>query len=333
MKDKIPENIEQATLHFIQANASEEESKEVLSWLKEHPGNRKKLFTEKDLWETALLNSEKLNDIEIEQWHLLEQKISIRQLKSQRLKEFIRIAAMLVLALGVGWMGHYFYLDGKHDRSVELKTVESIKGQIKEIFLADGTHVWLNADSKLTFPSDFTDRTRKIELQGEAYFEVASNEKNPFLVKTGNHTVKVTGTQFNICEYPEDKIIETTLVEGKVKILSGNFFRDLKPGQQSTFYTETAEILIGEKDFDIYTAWHEGRFEFRNESVSKIFKIMERWWDVDIQYVEEDLKYQYISGVLRKHKPIEQHFEIISELIPITYSVDKDHIVIERIKK
>ena len=101
------------------------------------------------------------------------------------------------------------------------------------------------------------------------------------------------------------------------------------PGEQATFYTETAEVLIGEKDFDIYTAWREGRYEFRNESVDKVFKIMERWWDVEIDYPKDEFKYEYISGVLRKHKPIEQHFEVINELVPINYQVDKDNITVK----
>ncbi|WP_346863585.1 FecR family protein [uncultured Draconibacterium sp.] len=329
MKNQKPENIEQAILHFIQGNANIDEHTLVLKWLEDHPEDRKKIFSEKDLWNAAGIDSAELKETERKQWQVLQQQIGSTPVKNLRFKEFLRIAAIVIFAIGIGWMSNSLLQNNILNRSVEMKSVESIRGQIKEIFLADGTHVWLNADSKLTFPSNFTAKTRNVELQGEAFFEVTSNEQNPFLVKTKNHTVKVTGTRFNICEYPEDKMIETTLVEGKVKIISGNFFQDLKPGQQSTFYTETAEITIGDKDFDIYTAWKEGRYEFRNESVSKIFKIMERWWDVEIEYSEAELKYEYISGVLRKHKPIKQHFEVINELIPIDYQIDNDNIVVK----
>jgi ferric-dicitrate binding protein FerR (iron transport regulator) len=329
MKNRKPENIEQAILHFMQGNANIDEHSLVLQWLEDHPEDRKKIFGEKDLWDATLIDSAELKETEKKQWQAIQQQISMPRVINIRFKEFLRIAAIVIFALAIGWMSNSLMRNNMLSRTVEMKSVESIRGQIKEIFLADGTHVWLNADSKLTFPSNFTENTRNVELQGEAFFEVTSNEKNPFLVKTKNHTVKVTGTRFNICEYPDDKIIETTLVEGKVKIISGNFFKDLKPGQQSTFYTETAEINIGEKDFDIYTSWKEGRYEFRNESVSKIFKIMERWWDVEIEYSETDLKYEYISGVLRKHKPIKQHFEVINELIPIDYQINSDNIVVK----
>nr|WP_319509210.1 FecR family protein [uncultured Draconibacterium sp.] len=328
MNDKNTENINQSILYFIQGNANEKEHAEVLNWINENPENRKELFKQKDLWNAAEIDSDRLIELENSEWRKLQHRIDKAKVKRGFFKELVKIAAIIVVALGVGWMSHYLYTETASARKVEMRTVEAIKGQIKEVFLADGTHVWLNAGSQLSFPSDFTEKNREISLHGEAYFEVTSSEKNPFLVKTGNHTVKVTGTKFNICEYPEDKMIETTLVEGKVKIISGNFFKDLYPGEQATFYTETAEVLIGEKDFDIYTAWREGRYEFRNESVDKVFQIMERWWDVDIDYNKEAFKYEYISGVLRKHKPIKQHFEVINELVPIDYHIDNDDITV-----
>lgn len=329
MEKQKPDNIDQMILHFIQGNASEKQKEELLFWLNEDPAHKKRLFKEKDLWEAAQIGSEKMMLEEKEQWLQLHQRIDKAKVRQGvSFSEILKIAAIVVIAIGLGWMGHSLYSHAMLARNVEIQTVESIKGQIKEVLLADGTHVWLNADSKLVFPSNFTKKTREIELHGEAYFEVKSDETHPFLVKTGKHTVKVTGTKFNICEYPEDKVIETTLVEGKVKIMTGNFMKDLRPGEQSTFYTETAEVLIGEKDFDIYTSWRSGRYEFRNESVDKIFQIMERWWDVDIDYSKEDFKYEYISGVLRKHKPIKQHFDVINELVPIKYNIDNDNIAV-----
>ncbi|WP_320112619.1 FecR family protein [Draconibacterium orientale] len=329
MNDKNTENINQSILHFIQGNANDNEHAEVLNWISENPENRKELFKQKDLWNAAEIDSDRLKELENSEWDELQNRIDTSKVKLGFFKELVKIAAIIIVALGVGWMSHYFYTEAASVRKVEMRTVEAIKGQIKEVFLADGTHVWLNSGSRLSFPSNFTEKNREISLQGEAYFEVTSSEKNPFLVKTGNHTVKVTGTKFNICEYPGNKIIETTLVEGKVKIISGNIFKDLYPGEQSTFYTETAEVLIGEKDFDIYTAWREGRYEFRNESVDKVFQIMERWWDVKIEYSKEQFKYEYISGVLRKHKPIKQHFDVINELVPIDYQIDNDNITVK----
>jgi ferric-dicitrate binding protein FerR (iron transport regulator) len=227
-------------------------------------------------------------------------------------------------------MGHYFYTSGLFSgQQTEQKTVEAIKGQIKEVFLADGTHVWLNSNSSLSFPSGFSKNRREVTLQGEAFFEVTANEKTPFYVKTKNHTVKVTGTKFNICEYPESNIIETTLVEGKVKIMTGNIIKDLMPGQQASFSSETSEVRVSEKDFEIYTAWKDGRYEFKNEPVEKIFLIIERWWDVKVTYREEEFKNERISGVIKRHKPVYQLCDLIGQLIPINYTIKNDEIVIK----
>ena len=138
------------------------------------------------------------------QWIKLHEKIKGREV---RLKRFLRYAALFIIALVLGFWSNYLLLTtNTQDQQVEYKEVEATKGQVKEIFLADGTHIWLNSDSKLSFPSNFSADNRAIELSGEAFFEVATDKEKKFLVKTGKHTVEVTGTRFNVCEYPENKI-------------------------------------------------------------------------------------------------------------------------------
>jgi transmembrane sensor len=322
--------IETAIRNYLQGNATAAEEKMLYLWIKEDHENRKLLFREKDLWHAAKLGTRELSDIELENWIELQDRIYVPRQKALRLNQILRYAAIVIIAMGAGWLGHYFYSsDFLNREQTERKTVKVSKGQIKEIFLADGTHVWLNSDSQLSFPSEFSENNREVELSGEAYFEVTANEDSPFLVKTKNHTVKVTGTRFNVCEYPENKIIETTLEEGKVKIITGNLTKDLFPGQQSSYNTETARIRISEPDFEVYTAWREGRYDFKNQPVSKVFKIIERWWDVTIEYPEEAFKNERISGVLRRYKPLDQHFMVIRELVPLEYKIDNDLIIIK----
>lgn len=328
------QHLVQAIEQYIRGIATTEEEKVVYTWMNESPENRRWLFREKELWEASQLGSSRLNEIEISQWVDLHQQINEPKKNGFRINEILKIAAIVIFAIGAGWLGHSVYSEISINNSqAEQKTIEASKGQIKEIFLADGTHVWLNSDSRLSFPNHFSETTREVELSGEAFFEVTASEKKPFLVKTGNHMVKVTGTRFNICEYPESKIIETTLEEGKVKIISGNFFKDLLPGEQSSFHTESAEIRISKTDLEIYTVWKEGRYDFNNEPVGKIFQIIERWWDVKINYPVETLKNERISGVLRRYKPIEQHFEVIQQLVPMVYRIENDVINVSAKKK
>jgi ferric-dicitrate binding protein FerR (iron transport regulator) len=330
METNNTSNIEQAIRHFTQGKSTSMDEKLLSEWINESPENRKLLFREKDLWDASQIGSPRLREIEFEQWEELQNRLSARKQKTFSLAKVFRVAAMVIFAIGTGWMGHYFYTSTLFSgQQTEQKTVEAIKGQIKEVFLADGTHVWLNSHSSLSFPSGFSKNKREVTLQGEAFFEVTANEKTPFFVKTKNHTIKVVGTKFNVCEYPESNIIETTLVEGRVKIITGNLITDLMPGQQASFSSETAKVRISEKDFEIYTAWKDGRYEFKNEPVEKIFLIIERWWDVRIIYPEKEFKNERISGVIKRHKPVDQLFGLIGQLLPINYTIEKDEIVIK----
>ena len=328
MESKNFSNIDSVIQRFIRGVASSDDEKMIYNWIQGNPENRKRLFQGKDIWENSKQGSDNLNQIEQEQWLALQDRIDSQKLRISYITQVVKIAAVVIISLGLGWFGRYFYVQETFlPQSVEMKSVEASKGQLKEVFLADGTHVWLDSDSKLSFPNQFNSNNRKVELQGEAYFEVTANELKPFFVKTKNHTVKVVGTQFNICEYPENHVIETTLAEGKVKIITGNFIHDLLPGEQSSFNTETAKVRISKADLDIYTTWKDGRYEFRNEPLDKIFRIIERWWDVKIEYPEK-LKDERISGVLRRYKPLEQHFELIQQLLPIQFEIQSDEIKI-----
>lgn len=319
-------NIESVIRRFVQGEATHEDEELLYNWINDNSDNRKHLFQEKDIWESAKLGTKQLN--ELEQWQQLQNRINSHNLRTSRIINSVKIAAIVVISLGLGWVGRYLYTQETFlPQSVEMKSVEAAKGQLKEIFMPDGTHVWLNSDSELSFPNRFNSNIRKVKLSGEAYFEVTANEDKPFFVQTKNHTVKVVGTRFNICEYPENNIIETTLEEGKVKIITGNIVRDLLPGEQSSFNTETSKVRISKADLDIYTNWKDGRYEFRNEPINKIFQIIERWWDVKIDYPEK-LKEERISGVLRRHKPLEQHLELIEQLLPIRYEINADEIKI-----
>ena len=100
------------------------------------------------------------------------------------------------------------------------------------------------------------------------------------------------------------------------------------PGQKSAFNTETAEIKIGEADLDINTSWKEGYYEFNNEPLSMVFKIIERWWDIKIDYPEETFKDERITGIIRKHKSLEHHFNVISKLLKFEYVIEPDKIIV-----
>ena len=162
------------------------------------------------------------------------------------------------------------------------------KGGQYSLILPDGTAVWLNSDSELKFPSHFTDDLREVELKGEAYFEVSSykNKKWPFYVKSERQQVQVLGTKFNISAYGDEEFIKTSLLEGKVKVVSetSGAVRILKPGQEAALNRTSNNINVYNTEVEEAIAWKEGLFVFNNERVELAMNKIARWYDVEIVY-------------------------------------------------
>ncbi|WEK20570.1 MAG: FecR domain-containing protein [Candidatus Pedobacter colombiensis] len=169
-------------------------------------------------------------------------------------------------------------------------TITTPRGGQYQVNLPDGTKVWLNAASSLKFPTTFTDlKERKVELSGEAYFEVAKNKRQPFHVKTVQQDLEVLGTHFNVNAYSDEKEIKTTLLEGSVKIVPLSQSKAkmpldvvLKPGQQATLME--SRLNIGNADIGEVMSWKNGMFEFNNSDLTSIMRQASRWYDVDVVY-------------------------------------------------
>jgi transmembrane sensor len=168
---------------------------------------------------------------------------------------------------------------GKQDSS-QYNTIETPKGGKYQVNLADGTKVWLNAASVFKFPASFANmKFRRVELNGEGYFEVAKNKEVPFIVKTANQEVKVLGTHFNINSYADEPNSKTTLLEGSV-VVNGNTM--LIPGQQCV--ATGPELKVSEADTELAIAWKNNKFMFDNEHIESIMRKVARWYNVDVVY-------------------------------------------------
>jgi ferric-dicitrate binding protein FerR (iron transport regulator) len=162
-------------------------------------------------------------------------------------------------------------------------TLSNPKGsQVVDMTLADGSRVWLNAGSSVTFPIAFTDSIRAVSITGEAYFEVASDKTKPFRVTKGDMQVEVLGTHFNVNAYDDERNIKVTLLEGAVRLKVNDENQILKPGEQAQV-SNTVSIL---KDVDVEAvmAWKDGRFKFSSVDIETIMRQAARWYDMDIEY-------------------------------------------------
>ncbi|TKC58551.1 FecR family protein [Pedobacter hiemivivus] len=201
-------------------------------------------------------------------------------------------------------------------------TIETPKGGQYQLILPDGSKVWLNAASTLTFPTSFASlKTRKVELIGEAYFEIAKNKTSPFIVKSAKQEVKVLGTHFNINSYADEQSTTTTLLEGSVNILSLNKAENviLKPGQQSTLNNN--RISIAEINTEEAIAWKNGLFIFNDENIKSIMKKIARWYDVEITF-KGNMDHISFVGNYARNKNLESLLENIELTEKVHFKIE-----------
>ncbi|MGA9649275.1 FecR family protein, partial [Pedobacter sp.] len=178
-----------------------------------------------------------------------------------------------------------------------------------QVNLPDGTKVWLNSKSSLRFAVNFDTNQRKVELAGEAYFEVAKDEKKPFRVFSKGQLVEVLGTHFNINAYGDNGRTKTTLLEGRVAVSAeGDITRQLKPGQEATLEAGVIEVTSAKEQQSI--AWKNGFFQFENASISTIMKELGHWYDLQITY-HKATPGQTFSGKIPRTASIQQVLDIL----------------------
>jgi transmembrane sensor len=241
----------------------------------------------------------------------------------------LRIAAVLSVPLLLSSVFFYHQLNQQKQQSYPqvVRTYNTFKapmGAKTQILLPDGTLVWLNSGSTLSFPSQFDPDSRKVTLEGEAYFEVVKNEKVPMIVSTGPMDVKVYGTKFNINTFDSD-VIETTLVEGKVSIVSENAHEEtiLNPGFSAAFDPVSEKVRIKKvNDMEAFTGWKDGKLLFHDERFIQILKKLERWYNVNIQIADKSL-YEYTLYATFIDENIEQVLDIFAHSIPISVEYPK----------
>lgn len=195
------------------------------------------------------------------------------------------------------------YQDNRPESVRELIYNKLLVGRGHEymLILNDGTRVWMNSKSELSYPVAFGENVRRVRLSGEAYFEVTKDSVRPFIVEVDRgFEVKVLGTHFNIKAYDTDDSYETTLVEGKVQVSQGHKTKiTLEPSEQMVIGKDGRhEVRVVNTSY--YTAWHEGWFYFNDESLEQVLTMIGRWYDVDFVFVKENLKEITVTGKLKR---------------------------------
>jgi transmembrane sensor len=214
----------------------------------------------------------------------------------------------------------YKSTDGSSNADTTENIIRTPKGGQFQVVLSDGSHVWLNTNSSLIFPVKFNSGHRTVKLTGEAYFEVAKNAKSPFAVITANQQVKVLGTHFNINAYTDEPETRTTLLEGKVNVVTPSKSVIIKPGEQAVLAKNNLQVKPA--DMEEIMAWKNGLFFYNQQSLEVIMRQVSRWYNVDVVFEDENIKGQLFSGALSRFKNISEILEVLETTGSVHFKIE-----------
>ena len=303
---------------FFEGNASFEEEAAVKQWMEESAENRLAFLKERKLFDAMLL----LGNEEIIKNGKKRFSINLSSLRT----ELIKIAAVVAITLG----GSYFYYQSSLEKELmAMQTITVPAGQRINITLGDGTNVWLNARTSLSYPVKFGKNNRQVVLDGEAYFDVTKDKSKPFIVQTDNYNVEVLGTQFDVNAYSETGEFETTLMSGIVKVASASDSTQkitLKPNSK-VFLQDGKLHVTAVDDYNPYR-WKEGLICFKNETFTSIMKDFEKYYGLTIQVKNKNVfKYVY-TGKFRQTDGIDYALRVLQKDIKFTYQRDDENQII-----
>lgn len=281
---------------------SEDEERELLVWKASHESLYRRLRKS----ETLEDHISKLNEFSAEEaWRVMDKRV-----RRTAIRRKLAIAAAVLLPLLL-FSGIYVLQIGPNEEpSPVYAVVETKCGEVQLLVLPDGTQVHLSAMSRLVYPESFTADERRIELEGEAFFDVTSSDI-PFIVSTRTMEIEVLGTVFNVSAYTGESA-NAVLVEGSVKVSGAESSGCLlSPGQKATILEETGDITVESVETDIYTSWTHGRIQFRDERLEDIMKEMSRWYDFKVEYEDEYIKELRFGGCVSRYDSIEPFMDLL----------------------
>lgn len=319
----------------VTGEATEEDVKQVDQWLDEKPSNRKIYQRLTETWRYDQPTSGDTSSL----FESLRRRIIVYERKHvplmARLHPLMKVAAILALILGSNFMVYQYTHQGK---PVELTWQEIVvpRGNRMKIVLPDNSSVWLNNETHLRYASDFSSGNRTVELSGEAFFDVHHDKSHPFIVKVGDQRIKVLGTKFSVNAYPEDQLIETSLISGSVefdtnKEVNGKSKFIIEPGN-SLFYDKTNNSISSEKiQSSYYQYWENGVYAFREESFESLAVKIKRIFNVEIVFKDEYLKKKTYTGTISINDNVFLFMEAMrrTSVEPIEYEFNKNTITVK----
>lgn len=295
------ENIHSLIIRLFSGEATPDEKKQVGEWLNQSDENRKMYYDLQEIWLSGGRDSEYDHQGAIERFI---ERIQKKKIRIARINELIKYAAIVLLIISMP----FFYYQGKRSVHAEdtYTTITCALGDKSTVILPDSSLVYLNSGSKLIFNNNFQSKSREVWLEGEGYFSVTKNPDIPFIVKASDIEIEVLGTEFDLKAYSDENEIVTTLVEGSIHITGKYQQATMKPYQKIVYSTIDNKMrLYNLDDVTPETEWQKGRLAFRNESLAELELKLERWFDVDIEFSDDEVKERRFTGILERESILE----------------------------
>jgi transmembrane sensor len=244
----------------------------------------------------------------------------------KRIAYTIGIAATILLLVTIGSI--YVLSTNKIFQKTYTQNIAP-KGQKSQVILPDGTTVYLNSGTILKYDNIFGKLNRDVEMVGEAYFEVAHNERLPFIIHTKEIEIEVTGTKFNVMAYPEEDYVETIVSEGKVKVseVEGLSSFVLTANQKASYHKPSKLLVKGEVKTTPYIGWKDNVLTFDNENFNEVIKKLERWYNISIKVNGKDSLEDRFTLTVR-HESLKEVLDLINITTPFRYTINQDKVVI-----
>jgi ferric-dicitrate binding protein FerR (iron transport regulator) len=245
-----------------------------------------------------------------------------------QVKKWMRVAALFVLPMLTA-AGMYLYFSRTESSAAPL-VIAVERGHKASITLPDGSKAWLNSESKLTYSAGYNKFNRELQLEGEAYFEVAHNPKKPFIVKSKDMAVEALGTVFEVKVYPDDNLISSVLMKGKVRVTTAGGVVILTPNQRILYNKKTNQLdkqnVVRSGDF---AGWINNELRFEDESLQEIAKCIQRIYDVKIIFADENSKNYHFTGTV-PNDSLEGVLDMITITSPVIFQMNKNQITIHK---
>lgn len=353
-------DIDIVLIRCLEGNASESDYKSAWDWIQQSDENRLHYERLRNSYlSVSVFKTEKSDKLKAENaWDHFSEKITLEKKRERTaiIPKLLRIAAVLILTFLLGCIFQSIWYSHKtKELAVQDYVIEAPRGAKSLVTLPDGTKIWLNAGSRITYNHSYNESNRDINLEGEAYFVVAKKQNLPFYVFSSGISIKAIGTAFNVKAYPEEDVVETTLVEGSISIesLTENGKKEkilLTPNQKAAFYKSTEKIALEKKsvreepvpakmttkiakievdktiDTEYYTSWKDKRWVFREQKLGDFAIMLERIYDVSITFKDEALKNYSLSGSFDEVN-LEQVLDAVRLTIPFDYTIEHNRVI------